>query len=112
MSTIHVLDGGYRMQKITYFHLAHCPYCIKANKAIDELIKENTAYGELEIVRIDEGRHPDIADRYDYYYVPTMYVGGKKQYEADPSQDYDAIKADVRRVFELAILPAEEGGNR
>ncbi len=32
-----------------------------------------------------------------------MYVGEDKQYEADPSQDYEAIKADVRRVFEMAI---------
>ena len=91
------------MQKITYFYLAHCPYCIKANKAIDELIKENAAYSNIEIERIEESKQPATADRYDYYYVPTMYVGEEKQYEADPSQDYEAIKADVRRVFEMAI---------
>ena len=91
------------MQKITYFYLTNCPYCINANKAIDELKAENPAYGEIEIDRIEESKEPEIADRYDYYHVPTMYFGEEKQYEANPSQDYAAIKEEVRRVFDLAL---------
>ena len=71
-------------------------------QAIDELIAENAVYGNIEIERIEESKQPAIADRYDYYYVPTMYVGEEKQYEADPSQDYEAIKADVRKVLNMA----------
>lgn len=31
---------------------------------------------------IEETQHPDIADQYDYYYVPTFYVDGVKVHEA------------------------------
>ena len=30
---------------------------------------------------IEESEQPDVADRYDYYYVPTFYVGGRKVHE-------------------------------
>jgi len=31
----------------------------------------------VEIEKIDELVHPDIAGQYDYYYVPTFYGSGK-----------------------------------
>ena len=42
------------MNKITYFYIKTCPYCIHANRAIEELISENEKYREIEIERIDE----------------------------------------------------------
>ena len=45
---------------------------------------------------IDEGREPALAEQYDYYYVPTFYVGGEKVHEGH------AEKADVERVLRLA----------
>ena len=91
------------MKKITYFHIKTCPYCIHANRAIEELINENAVYGEIEIERIAEEDNPDIVVNYDYYYVPCMYFGDVKVYEADPSQGYEEIKAEVKRVFDMAV---------
>jgi predicted DsbA family dithiol-disulfide isomerase len=64
-----------------YFYQRLCPFCIAANKYLSELIAENPAYGKLEIERIDENKESARADRYDYWYVPTFYVDGKKLHE-------------------------------
>lgn len=92
------------MNKITYFYIKSCPYCMHANRAIDELKEENEAYREIEIERICEEENPDIVDNYDYYYTPCMFIGDSKIYEADPSQGYDDIRDSVKQVFDQAIL--------
>jgi len=89
--------------KITYLYMFGCPYCKNADRAIEELIKENQEYKGLEIERINETLHPLKVRNYDYYYVPSMFIGDSKIYEADPSQNFDDIKASVKRVFDLAI---------
>ena len=91
------------MKAITYFYLTHCPYCVKANRALEELCAENPAFAQIPIERIEESKNPGIAGRYSYYYVPTFFIGDEKVYEADPRQDYDAIKADVKRALETAL---------
>ena len=83
--------------------MSGCPYCRHADNAIEELIKENPAYGEIEIDRINETLHPLKVRNFDYYYVPCMFIGDSKIYEANPSQNFDDIKASVKRVFDLAI---------
>jgi len=91
------------MQTITMITLAGCPYCAAAFKAIDELATDNDVYAATEIDIIDENAQPELAGKFtDYYYVPTMYVGGKKIYEAHPGETYDECLANVRKVFEAA----------
>ena len=46
---------------------------------------------------IEETQHPDIADQYDYYYVPTFYVDGVKVHEAEFSKMNGAL---LRKVIE------------
>ncbi|MBP1554976.1 MAG: glutaredoxin [Oscillospiraceae bacterium] len=91
------------MKKITYFFIKTCPYCRHANRAIEELTAENEAYRDIEIERICEEENPDIVKNYDYYYVPCMYIGTDKIYEADPSQGYDEIRNAVKNVMDLAL---------
>ena len=88
------------MKKITLFHLTNCPYCLHAKKALAELLKENPAYGEIHIDWIEERQQPELAARYDYYYVPTIFAGEVKLYEADPSEDYDSIKRNIRAALD------------
>ena len=90
-------------KKITYFYMVGCPYCRNANIAIDELIKEHPEYADVKIERIDENDWPAGMMGYNYYYVPTMFVGNEKVYEAQPGQQYDEIKAAVKKVFEKAM---------
>ena len=88
------------MKKITIFYLADCPYCHSARKALTELQAERPEYREIEVEWIEEGRRPDVADQYDYYYVPSIFSGEKKLYEAHPSQDYASIKENMRAALE------------
>ncbi len=85
------------MKKIKMFLLESCPYCREALKWIDELYLENPAYKELELEKIDEEKNCDIAERYDYYYVPTFYVGDEKRHEGVATKDA------VRNVFDEAL---------
>lgn len=88
------------MKKITMLKIEGCPYCAAAFKAIEEL-KKNYAAAELEV--IDENFQPQRAEKFtDYYYVPTMYVDGKKIYEAHPGETYAECLANVKKVFEVA----------
>ena len=91
------------MKKITFFYLETCPYCNNARKAMDDLKEENPAYGKIEMDWIEEERQPDLAKAYNYYYVPTMFIGANKLYEANPDQTYEDIKKDVKRVFDAAL---------
>ena len=91
------------MKKITLFHLSDCPYCHNAKRALEELKKENPAYGEIEIDWIEEREQPELAEKYDYYYVPTMYVGDKKMYEAKPSESYAECKENVKAVLDAVL---------
>lgn len=85
------------MKKVTMFTMASCPYCRQALRWLDELLAENPAYSSIEIEKIDERVYPDIARRYDYYLVPTFYVGETKMHEGAAS-----LKA-IRRVLDAAL---------
>ena len=69
------------MKKITLFVLEKCPFCQKALRYIDEAKAENPAFNAIEIEIIDEGKEPELADTYDYYYVPTFYFEQEKIHE-------------------------------
>ena len=80
------------MKEIKLFYLKDCPYCHNAKRALNELVKENPAYNEVNVKWIEESEQPEIAEQYDYYYVPTIFAGDKKLYEAKPYEAYDTCK--------------------
>ena len=84
------------MKPILMFILESCPYCRQARDWMAELQQEYPEYSELNIEIVDERKHPDIAGRYDYYYVPTYYVNGEKLHEGVASREI------VRKVFTAA----------
>ena len=85
------------MKKITMFKIQSCPYCQAAFKWMEELKEKNPEYKTLEIEIIDENEHPEIADKYDYHYVPTYYVDGKKVHEGA------ANLRKINKVFKAAL---------
>lgn len=91
------------MKKITIFYLADCPYCHKAQRALTELKAEKPGYNEIKVEWIEESSQPDLAKQYDYYYVPSIFSGNKKLYEADPSEDYASIKENVKEALEAVL---------
>jgi thioredoxin 1 len=73
-----------------------CPHCTRAFGWMEELVSENPKYSELQIQIIDEEKEPEAAKKFDYYYVPTYYVGETKVHEGVPSKEI------IRNVFEKA----------
>ena len=91
------------MREIKLFYLESCPYCHNARRALKELVKENPVYGEIRVEWIEESEQPDLAQQYDYYYVPTIFAGDKKLYEARPSEDYAACKQNVKAALDAVL---------
>lgn len=91
------------MKEIELFYLSHCPYCIKARKAVDELMAENPAFAGLHVKWIEEDEEPELAASRDYYCVPSLFFQGKKLYEASPAHGYDTIKENIRSAFTAAL---------
>lgn len=85
------------MKEITYFMMDVCPYCIKAQRWLDELMKEHPEYNNIPMKVIDERKQPDIANKFDYYLVPTFYVDGVKLHEGV------ATKEKVEYVLKQAL---------
>ncbi len=95
------------MTTIQLFYLPTCPYCIKAKKAIEELMDEKKEYRNIQIEWINEQKNVTIADQYDYYYVPTIFYGEEKLYEASSSHSYETIKENIRRAFDRVITDTD-----
>ncbi len=86
------------MKRVQLFHFVGCPYCAAAERWVSEVLKEHPELAGLSIERIDEHVHPEIADRYDYWFVPTFYVEGKKVHEG----------ACTKKIVERVLLSALE----
>ena len=93
------------MKKIVCFYLENCPYCHKAKRALQELTTENPQWSKVPIEWVEESRErPTELKNFNYYYVPTIYVGEDKVYEASPSDDYDTIKSNVLKALEQSNI--------
>lgn len=69
------------MKPVKLFYLKNCPFCKKALRYIEEARAAHPELAAVEIEMIEESEQPEVADRFDYYYVPTFYVGGEKVHE-------------------------------
>ena len=52
-----------------------------AFRFIDELKQEHPEFKDIVLETVDELEEPELADTFDYYYVPTFYVDDKKVHE-------------------------------
>lgn len=91
------------MKKVTAFYLETCPYCKQAKRALRDLIRENPDYDAVEIEWIEESEQPELADQYDYYATPSMFIGKEKLYEAHLFEQYDECRAHVKAVLDQAL---------
>ena len=69
------------MKNVKLFYLKHCPFCKKAIRYIEELKAQYAELASVDIEMIEESEQADVADKFDYYYVPTFYVDGVKEHE-------------------------------
>ena len=61
------------MKELKVFILKGCPYCQIALRALDKAM-----FKDVNVIVIDERENPEIAEEYDYYYVPAFYLDGVK----------------------------------
>lgn len=91
------------MHKVTYFHLPSCPYCKQADRILEELQREHPEYAAVEFERINEMEQPELADQYDYYANPSMFIGKEKIYEAHLFERPEETRRHVLEVLQRAI---------
>ena len=72
------------------FILPDCPYCKQTIKWIKEL-KEDVKYQNIDIQLIDKSQEVELADSYDYYYVPALFDGNCKYIEG--ATTYQELKS-------------------
>lgn len=85
------------MKHVRLFYLKNCPFCKKALRYIEELKAAHTELAAVEIEMIEESEQPEVADRFDYYYVPTFYVDGVKEHEGG------IYPEEVERILRKAL---------
>ena len=61
------------------------------------------AYAAIPLTRIEESREPALADTYDYYAVPSFFIGKEKLFEAHIGMSYEDIKAAVKKCLDTAL---------
>jgi len=74
------------MKEVKMFKMEACPHCKKALLLMEEICGEHPEYKAVKIEKIDEDDQVDRSN-YDYYYVPTFYVGGVKIHEGVPTKE-------------------------
>lgn len=84
--------------KLRLFYLPNCPHCKRAIAMLEELQASNPAYAAVEIEKINERVQSSLANQYDYYLVPTFYLGEKKLFEGVPTRE--AIEDVLKKAIE------------
>ena len=85
------------MKEVKMFMFEGCPHCQRAEEMITEIFAEHPEYARIPFTVIDERKNPEIAEEYDYYYVPTFYTGDVKMMEGVPT------KEAIEKVFAKAL---------
>ena len=61
---------------------------------MNELYQENNLYKTINIDIIDEEKESELANEYDYYYVPSFFDGNKKLHEGVASKEI------IKKIFD------------
>ncbi len=85
------------MKKLTLFVQHQCPFCKMALQYIKELQQKDEKYHAIQLEIVDELVEVERADSYDYYYVPTFYLGEKKLHEGGIYRD------EVKALFDSIL---------
>ena len=65
--------------------------------------EKHPEYNDIPVDWVYEDKQPEVADQYDYYYVPTLFIGDEKLYECKPGQDIDQIRENFNQVLQEAL---------
>ncbi len=91
------------MQGLTLFHLEDCPYCHNARRALEELGREEPRFARVPVEWVEESTCPERVRQYNYWYVPSVFLGKRKLYEAHPGESYEECREHLRAALEEAL---------
>ena len=86
------------MKEVKMFMFEGCPHSKRALEMKKELLAAHPEYNAVPFVTVDEKLHPEEAEKYDYYYVPSFFVGGEKLADGVPTEE--AIAKVFRTAYE------------
>ena len=95
------------MREIVVLELSNCPYCRQLERILEDW-KDRPELKDVTFRWVDETKHPEISRQYSYYYVPTLFLGEKKLYEADPSHTEPVMRELLEKQL-LEVLAQTEG---
>lgn len=101
------------MKELTMFYFPECPYCRQALGWHEEIFARHPEYKEVPLRLVDEHVETALADSYDYWYVPTYFIGTEKLCEGVKKKEL--IEAAFRRAYEgsdAQDAPAKKTGIR
>lgn len=90
------------IKELLYFKLVDCPYCVQADRWIDELRIENPEYQKIEMRIVNEKIESEFANKYNYYYVPTFFYDNYKLHEGV------ANKEKIKLVLDYVLERIDE----
>ncbi|MDR3354736.1 MAG: thioredoxin family protein [Synergistaceae bacterium] len=85
------------MKEVKMFIMRTCPHCKKVLALMEEICSERPEFGAVEVKITDETKEPEYAGRFDYYYVPTFFVGDDKIHEGPANREA------IVKVYEEAL---------
>ena len=86
------------MKEVKMFMFKSCPHCKKAILLMEEICREHPEHKAVKIEKIDEKKQANYAAKFDYFYVPTFYVGGVKMHEGTPTKEaLEKVYADAMK---------------
>ena len=88
------------MKELKMFMFEGCPHCKRAEQMIESLLAAHPEYKDVPFVRIDEKKEPELADKYDYYYVPLLLRGRRKNRRgrADGGKRGQGLRGGLQRL--------------
>jgi len=86
------------MKQLTLFYFDGCPHCRNALKWQEELFESHPEYRAVPLRMIDERKEPEIAESYDYYFVPTYFLDDLKLCEGFTEKHY--VEEAFKRAYE------------
>lgn len=92
--------------ELLFFYQPTCPYCRRAESILTQLTAEHPAYGKIKIRRVNEFTQSALAAKYDYYYVPSFFLGDKKLYETEPGESEQSVVDHLTAVLDAAAKEA------
>ena len=76
--------------QLLMFSLRYCPPCRRALQLLEQVKKDQPELAEIVIRVVDERKERKLAAKYDYYHVPTFFLGQEKLSEG--AVTYEQVK--------------------